>query len=287
LDKREFRAMRPFLSVVIGMAGLWLSAAAMGQTSDLVDRNVLRVCADPANMPFTDQAGEGFENRVGELLARDLGIPLEYTWYPMATGFYRLTLGAKRCDVVMGTVASSEPMLNTNPYYKSAWVLVTRADTPLKDVTRLDDPGLVGKHLGVIAGTPPATILVMHNLMAGAKPYALVVDRRFENPAADMIADIAAGTIDGGILWGPVAGYYARRAGTPLSLQPLVNEKEGPPMVFRVTLGIRPGEQNWKHRLNDFLAANQGEIEAILLDYGVPVLDEQNRLVTRAETPLR
>jgi quinoprotein dehydrogenase-associated probable ABC transporter substrate-binding protein len=219
------------------------------------------------------------------LLARDLGIPLEYTWYPMATGFYRLTLGAKRCDVVMGTVAASEPMLNTNPYYKSAWVLVTRADTPLKDVTRLDDPGLVGKHLGVIAGSPPATILVMRNLMADARPYQLVVDRRFENPAADMIADIAGGTIDGGILWGPVAGYYARRSGAPLSLQPLVSETDGPPLVFWITIGIRPGEQNWKHRLNDFIESDRREIEAVLLDYGVPVLDEQNRLATRVEAP--
>jgi hypothetical protein len=100
-----------------------------------------------------------------------------------------------------------------------------------------------------------------------------------------MIADIAAGAIDGGILWGPVAGYYARHGGVPLSLQPLVNEKDGPPMVYRITLGIRPGEQTWKHRLNDFLAAHQSEIEAILLGYAVPVLDEQDRLVTRAEAP--
>jgi len=268
-------------AAVIGLAVLLLPAVATSQTSDLVDRSKLRVCADPANMPFTNQAGEGFENRIAELLARDLGIPLEYTWYPQATGFYRLTLGAKLCDVVMGTVVESDPMLNTNPYYKSAWVLVTRADAPLKDVTRLDDPRLAGKHLGVIAGTPPATLLVMHDLMAAAKPYPLGVDRRFDNPVANMIADIAAGAIDGGILWGPAAGYYVHRSDTPLSLQPLVNETDGPPLMFRITLGIRPGEQNWKHRLNDFLASNRRQIETVLLDYSVPLLDEQNRLVTR------
>ena len=277
--------MRSFALLIIGMAPLFFSSAAVSQTSDLVDRNSLRVCADPASMPFSNQAGEGFENRIAELLAQDLGIPLEYTWYPQITGFYRLTLGAKRCDVAMATAAASEPMLNTNPYYKSVWVLVTRMDGPLRDVVRLDDPRLVGRHLGVVAGTPPATIFVMRNLMADAKPYPLVVDRRYENPAADMIADITNGIIDGGVLWGPIAGYYAKQAGEGLSIQPLVNETAGPPMVYRITLGIRPGELNWKHQLNEFLDANRSKIQDILLDYDVPILDEQNRLITRASAP--
>lgn len=277
--------MRSFALLIIGMAPLFFSSAAVGQTSDLVDRNSLRVCADPASMPFSNQAGEGFENRIAELLAQDLGIPLEYTWYPQITGFYRLTLGAKRCDVAMATAAASEPMLNTNPYYKSVWVLVTRGDGPLRDVVRLDDPRLVGRHLGVVAGTPPATIFVMRNLMADAKPYPLVVDRRYENPAADMIADITNGIIDGGVLWGPIAGYYAKQAGGGLSIQPLVNETAGPPMVYRITLGIRPGELNWKHQLNEFLDSNRSKIQDILLDYDVPILDEQNRLITRASAP--
>jgi quinoprotein dehydrogenase-associated probable ABC transporter substrate-binding protein len=277
--------MRSFALLIVGMAPLFLCSAAASQTSDLVDRNSLRVCADPASMPFSNQAGEGFENRIAELLAQDLGIPLEYTWYPQITGFYRLTLGAKRCDVAMATAAASEPMLNTNPYYKSVWVLVTRMAGPLRDVVRLDDPRLVGRHLGVVAGTPPATIFVMRNLMADAKPYPLVVDRRYENPAADMIADITNGIIDGGVLWGPIAGYYAKQAGEGLSIQPLVNETAGPPLVYRITLGIRPGELNWKHRLNEFLDSNRGKIQDILLDYDVPILDEQNRLISRTSVP--
>jgi quinoprotein dehydrogenase-associated probable ABC transporter substrate-binding protein len=277
--------MRSFALLIVGMAPLFLCSPAASQTSDLVDRNSLRVCADPASMPFSNQAGEGFENRIAELLAQNLGIPLEYTWYPQITGFYRLTLGAKRCDVAMATAAASEPMLNTNPYYKSVWVLVTRMAGPLRDVVRLDDPRLVGRHLGVVAGTPPATIFVMRNLMADAKPYPLVVDRRYENPAADMIADITNGIIDGGVLWGPIAGYYAKQAGEGLSIQPLVNETAGPPLVYRITLGIRPGELNWKHRLNEFLDSNRGKIQDILLDYDVPILDEQNRLISRTSVP--
>ncbi|MCK0196282.1 substrate-binding domain-containing protein [Ancylobacter sp. 6x-1] len=258
-------------------AALAVPAPASAQVADLVDRSTLRVCADPANMPFTDEKGEGFENKIAELLAQKLGIVLDYTWFPQATGFYRKTLGAKVCDIVMGYVAGADPVLNTNAYYKSAWVLITRKDGPLAEVDHLDDPALKGRHIGVIAGTPPGDALARDGLMGFARPYSLVVDRRYESPAEEMISDIVSGKIDAGILWGPIAGYYARKSEAPLSLVPLVKEKGDPQMVYRITFGIRPGELNWKHQLNGFIVENQAAINKILLDYGVPLLDDRNR----------
>jgi quinoprotein dehydrogenase-associated probable ABC transporter substrate-binding protein len=249
------------------------------QPADLVSRTALRVCADPANMPFSNEAGEGFENKIAELLAADLGLPLEYTWFPQATGFVRNTLGAKRCDVVIGYVAGSEVVQSTNPYYKSAWTLIYRNDRQLDGVESLSDARLKGRRLGVVAGAPPATIMVMKGLMERAKPYALMVDRRYESPAEEMIRDIDSGDIDGGVLWGPIAGYYVRKSRTPLTVVPLVHEDRSVPMAYRITLGLRHGETEWKHRLNDFLSLHQADIEAILLRYGVPLLDEQDRPV--------
>lgn len=264
------------------LCALALPQGAQAQVSDLVDRSTLRVCADPANMPFTNEAGAGFENKVAELLADKLGLTIDYTWFPQATGFYRMTLGAKRCDIVMGYVAGGDPVLNTNPYYRSAWVLITPKGSDLADVTTLEDPRLKGRHIGVVAGSPPGDLMARNGLMGMARPYALMVDRRFESPAEAMIADINDGAIDAGILWGPIGGYYAKKSEKPLAVIPLVKEKGDPALVYRITFGIRPGELNWKHQLNQFIAAEQGAIDKILLDYGVPLLDAQNRPVQPA-----
>jgi quinoprotein dehydrogenase-associated probable ABC transporter substrate-binding protein len=274
------RSHRATLAALSAFAALAAACAATAQTSDLVVRDVLRVCADPANLPFTNEASAGFENKIAELLARDLGVPLQYTWFPQATGFVRSTLGAKRCDIVMGYAAGSDPVQNTNPYYRSAWVLVAREGAGLDNLEGLGDPRLKGKRLGVVGGTPPATLLAAYGLIGDAKPYRLNVDRRHESPSEDMVRDIDSGDIDGGILWGPIGGYYAKRAGKPMSVVPLTRHEAGVPMTFRITFGIRHGEIEWKHRLNDFIAARQGEINRILLDFGVPLIDEQDRLVS-------
>ena len=275
---RTLRAGRAALAGIVAV----LAAAAAAQTSDLVTRSVLRVCADAANLPFTNEAGAGFENKIAELLARDLGIPLQYTWFPQATGFVRNTLGAKRCDLVMGYAAGSDPVQNTNPYYRSAWVLITRRSDGLDRIEGLDDPRLKDKRLGVVAGSPPATLLAVNGLIGRAKPYALTVDRRYESPSEDMVRDIASGAIDGGILWGPIGGYFAKDAATPLAVTPLIRHDAGVPMTFRITFGIRHGETEWKHRLNEFIAKRQGEINRLLLEYGVPLIDDQDRPIAAA-----
>jgi quinoprotein dehydrogenase-associated probable ABC transporter substrate-binding protein len=255
------------------------SAPAAAQTSDLVNRATLRVCADPADLPLSNEKGEGYENKIAEMLAKDLGVPLDYTWFPQATGFYRMTLGIKRCDVVMGYVAAGDPVLNTNPYFRSTWVLISKKGGPLEGVDTLSDPKLKDGRIGVIAGTPPASHLVRNGLMGRAKPYALMVDRRYDSPAEEMLRDIDSGEVAGGILWGPIGGYFAGLSADKYSVVPLLKEPNTPSLLYRITFGVRPDENNWKHRLNEFIKKNQAEINKILASYHVPLVNEQDKVI--------
>ncbi len=251
-------------------------------TSDLVQRSALRVCADPANMPFSNKEREGFENKLADLLAKTLGVPVAYTWFPQAIGFVRRTLRERRCDIIMGYAQGHELVQNTNAYYRSAYTLLYLAGSDLEGVDNLSDPRLKGKHIGVTAGTPPASILARNGMIRDAKPYRLMVDRRFENPADQMVTELAEKKIDAGLLWGPIAGYYAKQHKEDIRVVPLLKEKRGPRMTYRITMGIRPGETDWKHQLNDFIKEHQKEINAILLEYDVPLLDEnKDELITR------
>ncbi len=244
---------------------------------ELVDPKVFRVCDDPKNLPFSNEAGEGFENKISSLLAEKLHRPLAYTFYPNTTGFVRNTLNALRCDVVMGIPQGDDSVQGTNPYYRTAYALVSKQGSGLDKVETLEDPILKGKHIGIIAGTPPATNLAVNGLMTSAKPYPLVVDTRYDQPTLDMIEDLKKGTIDVAVLWGPIAGYLAKKSDTPLAVVPLVKETQGPKMVYRIGMGVRHSDQNWKRDLNKLIAQNQSEIDKILLDYGVPLLDENNQ----------
>jgi quinoprotein dehydrogenase-associated probable ABC transporter substrate-binding protein len=257
------------------------STPATGQRVDLVNRTALRVCADPANMPFSNDKGEGFENKIAEIIANELKVPVEYTWFPQATGFIRQTLFAKRCDVVMGYAQGDELVLNTNPYYRSVYALVYRRNAGLDGLDMLSDPRLRGRRIGVIAGTPPGNIMAPLGLLDHAKPYPLVVDRRYESPGERMIEDISSGDIDAGVLWGPIAGYFAPKAGSGLAVVPLLKETGGTRMAYRITLGVRSLEDDWKRQLNVVLAKRQGDIDAVLLKFSVPLLDEQSNLVTQ------
>jgi quinoprotein dehydrogenase-associated probable ABC transporter substrate-binding protein len=249
---------------------------------ELVDPKVLRVCADPNNLPFSNDKGQGFENKIAELFAAKLGKRLAYTYYPQATGFVRGTLGSYRCDVIMGFPQGDDLVQSTNPYYRTTYALVAKADSPLAGVQTLTDPRLKGKRLGIVAGTPPATNLVLNGLMPGAKSYPLVVDTRYDSSALAMIKDIASGAIDGGVLWGPMAGYYAAHADPPLHFALLLKEKGGPHLDYRIVMGVRPSDQNWKRQLNRLIAENQPAISKLLLDFGVPLIDEHDQPITNA-----
>ena len=250
---------------------------------ELVDPKVLRVCADPRNLPFSNQEGEGFENKLAELLASKLQKKIDYMYFPQATGFVRMTLGAHRCDVIMGFPQGDDLVQGTNPYYRTAYALVSRQGSGLEDVTVLEDVRLKGKHIGIVAGTPPATNMAVNGLMANAKPYPLMIDTRVDSSAETMIHDLNKGEIDAAILWGPMAGFYAKKANPQLHVTPLVNEKTGPQLVYRIGMGVRRADQNWKRLLNRLIQENQGEINKILVEYGVPLLDENNQSIA-AET---
>jgi len=247
---------------------------------ELVDPKVLRVCADPRNLPFSDEKGEGFENKLAELFAEKLQKKLDYTFFPQATGFVRMTLAAHRCDVIMGFPQGDELVQGTNPYYRTAYALVAKPGSGLEDVASLGDERLKGKHLGIIAGTPPATNMAVNGLMANARPYPLMIDTRFDSSAGAMMKDLAAGAIDAAGLWGPMAGYYAKQAAPPLHVTPLVQEKSGPKLIYRIGMGVRSADQNWKRLLNRLIQENQPAINKLLLDFGVPLLDENDRPIT-------
>jgi quinoprotein dehydrogenase-associated probable ABC transporter substrate-binding protein len=244
---------------------------------ELVDPKVLRVCADPRNLPFSNEKGEGFENKLAELLAEKLQKKLDYMFFPQATGFVRMTLGAHRCDVIMGFPQGDELVQGTNPYYRTAYALVARLGSGLEDVASLGDERLKGKRLGIVAGTPPATNMAANGLMTNARPYPLMIDTRIDSSAVAMIKDLMAGEIDAGVLWGPMAGYYATHVNPPLHVTPLVKETSGPRLAYRIGMGVRPADQNWKRQLNRLIQENQPAINKILLDFGVPLLDENDR----------
>jgi quinoprotein dehydrogenase-associated probable ABC transporter substrate-binding protein len=253
----------------------------LGPAVELVDREVLRVCADPRNLPFSDQQGNGFENKLAEFVAEKLGRKeVRYTWFPQVIGFVRSTLGARKCDLIMGYAQGDELVQNTNAYYRTAYALVLTPGSGLDGIETLADPRLKDKRIGIVAGTPPATNLAANGLMKRAKPYHLMIDTRYTSSSEEMIADLRSGEIDVAVLWGPIAGYYARRADPPLTVVPLVKEKGGSRMVYRITMGVRPSDQDWKRELNELIRAHEKAIHQILLGFGVPLLDEQDRPIT-------
>jgi quinoprotein dehydrogenase-associated probable ABC transporter substrate-binding protein len=257
-------------------------STGLGASGELVDPDYLRVCADPHSLPFSNEKSEGFENKLAELLAEKLSRKaVQYTWYPMATGFVRKTLGEHRCDVIMGYPQGDELVQNTNPYYRTTYVLVFKPGNGLDGVKSLADSKLKDKKIGVVAGTPPATNLAINGLMSHARPYQLMVDTRIENPAGQMIDDIRKGDIDAGLLWGPIAGFYARQSDPPLTVVPLIHEEKGSRMAYRITMGVRATDQQWKRELNKAIRENQQQINALLLSFGVPLLDEQDKPVVQ------
>src|SRR6266851_55132 len=218
--------------VAVSNERLRAQGAGLDAEFELVDPKVLRVCADPNNLPFSNEKGGGFENRIAELLAAKLNKTLAYVWYPQATGFVRNTLGAHRCDLIPGFPLGDELVQSTNPYYRTAYALVIRPGTGLDDLDTLADPRLREKRIGIVAGTPPATYLAVNGLMRNAKPYPLVIDTRVDSSAQAMMRDLASGEIDMGILWGPMAGYYAKQANPPMRVKLLTKEAGGPPLAF-------------------------------------------------------
>jgi quinoprotein dehydrogenase-associated probable ABC transporter substrate-binding protein len=245
---------------------------------EAVDRSSFRVCADPSNLPFSNEKGEGFENKIAELLAAKLDVPLKYTWYPNSIGFLRNTLRVRRCDIVMGTVSGAELTQSTNPYYRSVYVMVTRKEDNIT-AEKIEDPALKDLKIGLTAGAPPADIAAKNGLAANIRPYDLYVDTRYQQPGKDMIDDLAKKEIDVALLWGPIAGYYAAQHGDALKVTPLVKEPKSTRMEFYIAMAVRPGENKWKNDINDLIRKNKDAIDKILRDYHIPMLNARGELI--------
>lgn len=253
-------------------------AALLCAAAGLAQAQALRVCADPDNLPYSHQDGSGFENRIAQLVAEDFGLPLEYAWLPDRRGFVRKTLGAGLCDLVVGVPVQLERTLNTRPYYRSSYVLVELAGTP--PPADFSDPRLRRWRIGVqvvgddFAATPPAHALVL----AGARDNVVGFPLAGSEPAAQrMVQALARGELDAAFVWGPQAGYYARRAARPLQLHyvPPPAALPGQPFSFAIAMGVRRGDQALRDRLDDFLARRQADVDRILAEYGVPRGAEQ------------
>jgi mxaJ protein len=240
---------------------------------------VLRVCADPNNLPFTNERLEGFENRIAELIAQELGARIEYTWWAQRRGFIRSTLRAELCDVVMGIPSSFELALPTRPYYRSTYVFVTRRDRNL-DIESFDDPRLRELRVGVHlvgddgANTPPAHALSNRGIINNVRGYTLYGDYREDSPPARMIEAVARDEIDVAVAWGPLAGYYAPRQEVPLEIVPVSPQIDLPflPFVYDIAVGVRRGEDDFREEIDTVLRRRSVEIAKILDDYGVPRL---------------
>jgi mxaJ protein len=265
------------------IARRWLVLATLAPLSALAARPgpatppaVLRVCADPNNLPFSNERQEGFENRIARLIARDMGAELRYTWWAQRRGFVRNTLGAGRCDLIPGVPAGFEPVATTAPYYRSTYVFVTRrADGP--PITSFDDTRLrrlkVGVHLigDDYANPPPVEALARRGIVRNVIGYTLYGDYRRPNPPARLVEAVADGTVDVAIVWGPLGGYFAGRA-AGLRVTPVQDAAAaaGVPFVFAIAMGVRPGDTSLARRLDAVLTRRRAEIARVLDEFGIP-----------------
>lgn len=265
---------------------LFLAGCASKQDSTIVTAaaqpiarpaGVLRVCADPNNLPFSNQRLEGFENKIAELLAHDLGERVEYTWWAQRRGFFRNTLKAGMCDVVIGVPAGFEMALTTKPYYRSTYVFLSRKDRHV-NVKSFDDPVLKKLRIGVqIIGddhsnAPPAHALTRRNIVDNVKGFTLYGDYSQHDPPARIVDAVEKGDIDLAIVWGPLAGYFAKQSRVPLEVVPVSPQIDQPflPFVFDISMGVRRGDQELRDQLDQFLEKRRLDIEKILEEYKVP-----------------
>lgn len=261
-----------------------LCATALLAASAAPPPRVLRVCADPNNLPFSNDRGEGFENRLAELVAADLGATVEYTWWAQRRGFTRHTLRAGDCDVIMGVPSSYELARPTRPYYRSSYMFVSRAASGI-DIRSFDDPGLRALRVGVhiigddYANAPPAHALSARGMITNVVGYSIYGNYAEPNPPARLVEAVARGDIDMAVVWGPLAGYFARRQPEPLALVAVSPEVDLPflPFVFDISMGVRRDDAALQEELDRILVRRGTEIDALLDEYGVPYVKRIRR----------
>lgn len=284
------------VATLLGGAALWAAvglaasrtahaaAARAAQVRDsLPPAGVLRVCADPNNLPFSNAREEGFENRIAQLIARDAGARVAYTWQPQRRGFVRTTLNARRCDLIIGVPAGYDLVLPSAPYYRSTYVFVTRRARGLR-LRSLDDPALRRLRIGVhligddYANPPPVQALARRGIRDNVVGFPIYGDYSRPDPPADLIRAVEHDSVDVAIVWGPLAGYFARRSAVPLAVTPIAGtgERDGP-MRFSIAAGVRHGDTALRRRVQASLDRHRADIRRILERYGIPVVPEGRR----------
>lgn len=255
------------------LAALLLSGAAVAADPT----RELRVCADPDNLPFSNQRQEGFENQIAKIIARDLNASVQYTWSPQRGAFLGRTLMAHRCDVVMNVPSGYDAVLATKPYYTSSYVFVYAKSRGL-ELRSFDDPVLRKVRIGLQAfgddgaNAPPVHALARRGIVHNIAAFPLLGDDK--NPPRKIIDAVSAGQIDVAIVWGPFGGYYARRQTVALEVRPVSPSVDRPmlPFTFEMSMGVRPGETAFKDRLEGALDRRRHQIRKVLEAYGVPLV---------------
>lgn len=238
----------------------------------------LRVCADPNNLPFSNQRGEGFENRLAALIARELGRRVEYTWWAQRRGFVRNSLGSGVCDVIPGVPMGLEALVTTAPYYRSTYVFVSRPESG-PPIESFDDPRLrrlaVGVHLigDDYSNPPPVVALARRGIVRNVRGYTIYGDYREPNPPARLIDAVAGGEVDVAIVWGPFGGYFGGKS-AGLRVTPIrdANAEAGVPFAFAIAMGLRPDDSLLAREVEAVLARRAPEVRRILEAYEVPLL---------------
>jgi quinoprotein dehydrogenase-associated probable ABC transporter substrate-binding protein len=282
--------MRAVLAGVLAAAALAVlgapgAAAQSPPPADAPERKALKVCQDPNNLPFSNTGGEGFENKIAELFARDLGLPVTYYGFPNRMNFIRNTLRYKLptddypCDIVMGVPAGFDQVSVTQPYYRSTYSLVYPKGKGLDAIRSSDDllalprDKLATLRIGLYDRSPASQWLARHDLVDRGVPYPIMNADPAQYPGQLIERDLEQGKIDLAIVWGPIAGFFARRVHTPeLAVVPMRSEP-GLAFDFAMAMGVRYGEPAWKQQVEALLVKHRPEIQAILRDYGVPLLD--------------
>jgi mxaJ protein len=263
---------RLWVSLVVALC-LGLLALGGGRVGGAEPKE-LRVCADPDNLPFSNEKLEGFENKIAELIAHDLGARLSYTWWPHQRGLVRRTLNEDRCDVLIGIPKGYDLVLWTKPYYRSAYVIAYVKDRG-PAITSLDDPILRQIKIGVHVNTPPHDALARRGIV-GSNVVGYRLFHTPNGPAEDspgkLLDDLLAEKIDVALVWGPFAGYYVKKRSAPLQLLPLRGDDPTTPFSFDISMGVRKGDNALKAELEEVLDKDAAAIRTILEDYGVPLM---------------
>lgn len=279
--------MRPLMRPLTAALLLVLAGTVLPPSSALADepvRRALKVCQDPNNLPFSNLAGEGLENRLAELFGQALGLPVSYYSFPARMAFIRNTLRYKlpgedyRCDLVMGVPAGFDQVSATKPYYRSTYAMVFPRGRGLdgvasqEDFLKLDPAVLKKLRIGIYDRSPASDWLARHQLLEQGVPYPIMSPRPDQYPGEIIEQDLASGKIDVAIVWGPIAGFFAKRVKSPeLSLVPMRSEKNIK-FDFEIAMGVRHGERAWKQQVEKLIADSRQDIETILREYNVPLL---------------